>query len=140
MNRVIKFRAWDATNSRMVYDEFYIHQKTGTCFYLNDNDTTGEPLYDCGEEEPTLMQFTGLNDKWGKEIYEGDIVESDHSPLGKPSRITRVIVYHNGAFRTQRSKGSSATRFNSLFPQKIYKTNLKVIGNIFQNPELINKL
>lgn len=123
MKRPIEFRVWHNTAKKML--------ESGSNKQVFSWFDEGQDI--------SIMQYTGMKDINGTKIYEGDIVESDHIPNGKIERLRRIIVFHNGAFRTQRSKSSSATSFNNLFPQKIYKTNLTVIGNVHQNPKLLNQ-
>ena len=91
-------------------------------------------------DDVKLMQFTGLKDKNGKEIYEGDIVrykcgqqmaDEDSTP-GIIDEFTDVIKFKNGAFRP-------LPEFNYCddpwYNSKTY--DFEVIGNIYENPELI---
>lgn len=110
--RVIKFRAWDGT--------FMINPY---CDLREHNQFWGEDLTNTPYKSPiSVMQFTGLHDKNGKEIYEGDIITYDLlEGLGLPERkglkeVVRITPY--GAIST-------------------YYTNISVIGNEFQNPELL---
>ena len=104
--REIKFRAWEG--GKMVAFDFFI----ADIFALSEN----------------VMQFTGLLDKNGKEIYEGDIVEYENSNAGygRPrneeiSRDEIPIIESHAEFAEYRGWWSSG----------------EVIGNIYENPELV---
>lgn len=71
-----------------------------------------------------LQAYTGLHDKNGKEIYEGDVVCSD-----RYSAPNFEVVFHDGAFRLRDDLGRLMTQVTS---------GSKVIGNIYENPELID--
>jgi len=101
--REIKFRVWIDRIGHMLYsDEF------DSLFNF-----LGELSDDFG-----LMQYTGLKDKNGKEIYESDIVARDDS------RETHEIIFEHGSFK---EKGSTW----------LYSTSWEIIGNIYENPELL---
>ncbi len=68
-----------------------------------------------------IMQFTGLYDKNGKEIYEGDILSNDFDPRG-------VVVFIDNGFWLVRSNG------DRHMPNLEYR---EIIGNIHENPELL---
>ena len=93
----------------------------------------------------TLSKFTTLYDKDNNPIYEGDIVEcnswneyfSDSSGVMKPFIRKFVVVWFNGAFMLEE-------RYNGtiLLPSRFEihdSTDLKVIGNIFDNEDLLNR-
>jgi len=78
----------------------------------------------------TIGQYTGLKDKNGKEIYEGDIIVQQ----GYSGKRPMLVRFEHGAFITGEHSGSST----STRPMLIQKRCV-VIGNIHDNPELLNR-
>ena len=123
MTREIKFRAWDKETKSMIKEVWEIGLKSN----YNQSWLIGD---DKRTDNFELMQYTGLKDKNGKEIYEGDIVKSRDNHLF-------IINYEYGSFGAGWIKDdlvwySSATK---SFDKKIFE----VIGNIYENSELLNK-
>ena len=104
-----------------------------TCFKdLSNGETILTGTYSV--DPATVGQFTGLTDKNGKKIFEGDIVRVDFHPeyigiKSRPSYIG-VVEYREGAFGIY-EKGKGTQYF---FQHGLIKT---VIGNIYDNPELL---
>lgn len=123
-----KFRAWDRIEYKMIYDNFKIYNEIDNGFhsgYENEN-----------QEWVTLelMQSTGLQDRVGKEIFEGDVLHLQKDPLTKPphvwDNIKKEVTYKNGTFEVA---GRSVFQASTLFKYKF-----EIIGNKFSNPELLN--
>jgi len=130
MNREIKFRAYlkQEKEMREVFsfcDKFIkVIAGMGTAWKLPIN-----------EFEP-IMQFTGLKDKNGKEIYEGDIVIYDRGVgnwTGKRMSTTHTIVFSEEVFAFVMDYGSSYIKL-----RKHWNYIYEVIGNIYENPELLS--
>lgn len=116
--REIKFRAWDIEMKRYVYPELWD----------NKMPTNWKQFF-------ILEQFTGLYDKNGKEIYEGDIVNhGDNFPS--------VVKYDEKecAFRLFEDKPKYARGYR-FYPRdheiNAYTSPIEIIGNIHENPELV---
>ena len=120
--REIKFRAWDGEEMRYTFSV----QSNGDGV-----------LYSGGIVDWKLMQFTGLKDKNGKEIYEGDIVNiplfGNCIIIWNESICAFQYAYH--AIGKGTSIGGRMTNTLYSYEQQKYE----VIGNIYENPELINK-
>jgi uncharacterized phage protein (TIGR01671 family) len=121
--REIKFRAWHNTQNVMLQ--------------VGDDYGTENPLdcvmYKLGGQDVVLMQYTGLKDKNGREIYEGDIVSTD---LDRPFNI---VIFRNGSFMFQ-CHDNGKDYFDLMLPPDDESDNWKfgeVIGNIYENPELL---
>jgi hypothetical protein len=76
-------------------------------------------------EDFEIMQFTGLTDKNGVEIYEGDILEGVNYDVAKPKKFIGVVEYDWNRF-VVKADG---------FPKYDINKTLKVVGNIYENPE-----
>ncbi len=122
--REIKFRAWDKTSSEMkVVKEIYL---SGMGVEVWNGDDTFSYLR-VGKHE--LMQYTGIKDKNGKEIYEGDIIKVGNN---EPSEIIYNKEYV--CFETR-----IADPYSKDYVVNYWGNYGEVIGNIYQNPELLKQ-
>ncbi len=121
------------------------HAKTGVWFYgtsalterKNPIDTT-IPLSifwvgGTGTLDPkTVGQSTGLHDKNGKEIYEGDILRHSCTPNGDCCAGIYEVAWHDSGFTFKDEHG-----YTSFIIQQDWQRLIEVIGNIWENPELL---
>jgi len=133
--REIKFRAWDTDELEMLFsDPLDDYERSYSWFYgLEDRDVNGSVI---------LMQFTGLHDKNGNEIYEGDILRTDEVGEDKQDLIVRFgdgeydggYYKYVGFYLDSAKKDGYAEGFNEAFDKDI-----EVVGNVYENPELLEK-
>jgi uncharacterized phage protein (TIGR01671 family) len=116
MSRVIKFRAWDKEKNRMY--EFDLYE------YMSMREEAQDDLISYEARESGLMQFTGLLDKNGREIYGGDIIEYNNH-----REVVKFI------FVDERS--ADGGDFCGYANGESYYKKCEIIGNIYENPELI---
>ena len=143
MKREIKFRAWDDKNKKWLLGYEYSNlggfSLIGECVlsgeWGNVFDTFLFNKYGKKWEDLKIMQFTGLKDKNGKEIYEGDIVIYNRGIgnwTGQRMSTTHEIVFTDEVFAFVMKYGSSYIKL-----RKHWNYIYEVIGNIFENPELL---
>ena len=130
--RTIKFRAWDKLEKRFFYpDKGY---QGHYVLYLNgqfQNLQNGS-----GGDEYVVQQWTVLKDNFGNEIWEGDIIEfkrKDREGFHKAE-----IKFVEGAYLAKFIKHEGTLSLFRLL-QLNYYCNIKVIGNIFENSELLKQ-
>ena len=123
--REIKFRAWDKANKVMGR----VSEIEWRDIFFSITVTFKGKRYDAsgGLKHFELMQYTGLKDKNGKEIYEGDIFGRDCDCGECDNFEPEQVVFEEGAFILEESS----------IPLGEDNETGKVIGNIHENPELI---
>lgn len=135
---ILKFRAWDKTHSKIIkaddilnlnlrYDEIEYQEICQYGMNPPERDICAGKLM-----EFVLMQSTGLKDKNGVEIYEGDIVK----PLGFASWIGVVAYSKENAACILDSHDNDFVRDTNVYLSQ-FAEGLEVLGNIYENPELL---
>jgi uncharacterized phage protein (TIGR01671 family) len=128
MGRELKFRVWDNLKKEWISNKHIWRMRT-------DEHGVGEILPNTfyWKQHPdglTYQQYTGLKDKDGVEIYEGDIVQS-HSEDFENENFVGKIIYDEGSFLTW---------INQNDIRGIWSRNdIEVIGNLYENPELLEQ-
>jgi len=146
--REIKFRAWDEKYRIMIYPENLdkiLKRFEGTDAFFEDPLYAPDELYPFSEikflrgisilqeeykDRLKIMQYTGLRDKNGREVYEGDIVRFkdwwDEEMVGEVRYSEKDMAF------------TIVNDFWDGFPI-MYADDLEVIGNIYENPELLKE-
>lgn len=130
MKREIKFRAYSSHNHKMYPVSNIEWDIDGRIWVIADDGKNGIELMD---EEAHLMEYTGLHDKNGREIYEGDIIVT-HPKM--KYEIPKIGVVQYGNCRPMFQYKSVDGEEYSIWSNNVYRT-YEVIGNIFENPKLL---
>jgi len=119
-NRILKFRVWSKLLKR-----FCLNTEDG--YFGQDEDfANGIFRIESWDRKDIMQQSTGLTDKNGREIFEGDILKFN-------DYITRIIWSEEDAAFISKSKTGGA------FLNPNYMLNFEIIGNVYENPELLNE-
>ena len=142
MKRTIKFRAWDNENGYMVRSDrgvytalrHVLNVSVGSGF--SDIDTSAKPL------KYEASQYSGINDKNGKEVYEGDIIRFAYKDICEEGGIgycSGVVAFEDGCFVV---KEPNFNYDKHCMPQTLWEwiqdEQCEVIGNIYENKELFD--
>ncbi len=137
--REIKFRAQDIASNKWLFGDLR-HHKDDVCIF-DQGGTNGEQV-----KRETVGQYTGLKDKNDKPIYEGDIVECVSwneyftnpatGEVMQPFRRKMYVDFRKGGFKMVEPMpyGIEVREWDI-----IYNGDIEIIGNIHDNPELLNK-
>lgn len=130
MNREIKFRCWipERVFSESIKQDAYMAAQGDP-----DLETLSSFIHHYGDE-PTLMQFTGLKDKNGKEIYEGDWCTAQFRGMQGIQVIQGQIIMDEFMWCIDCTGCVGDDIFSINRPH-----DFEIIGNIYENPELINQ-
>ncbi|MGE9132863.1 YopX family protein [Lacticaseibacillus paracasei] len=148
MKREIKFRGYDPDTKRWYFGSLVKQNKTtyvtSEDYDRNPSNTEWFVFWDemtdwClpnrhlqGSVDPkSVGEYTGLHDKNGQEIYEGDIVRTGDDNVGDPEPMIGKVIMQDGSWLIENEKKREAI---DLFSEI---TSREVIGNIFENPKLL---
>lgn len=125
MSREIKFRGLNEETGEFVFG-YYTKLTEGIRRFDAIISEIGDELVRFYiHDKETIKQFTGLHDKNGKEIYEGDIIDYFETCRFNAKHETDAIIFADGVFRMERKYGQPL------------KHCCEVIGNIHENPALL---
>ena len=143
MSREIKFRAFDLRQHKMIYffNPVMMNIENSLNFLFCNN------FYDLwyskckrdsiGLEHFEIMQYTGLKDKNGNEIYEGDIVSASWYDYEEPRDDTFGEIVFNEALMAYCIWDERDKTISEMNGQGAYYWEIGILGNIYENPELL---
>lgn len=122
-----KFRAYDSGSLSRMYQPDEVMVGNGNIWIIDEDSVAGEWIVN---NDIHLMQSTGLKDKNGKEIFEGDIVDYK----GREAVVKWHGSYASFIYRFVDGLKERVSEWDPLF---LACYNFEVIGNIYENPELL---
>lgn len=120
-----KFRAYDGGSLCRMYQPDEVMVGDGNVWIIDEDDVAGGWIVN---NDLNLMQLTGLFDKNGKEIFEGDIVKMANDVYSDPTYY-EIVRHRGGAYRFESNQHGCVLWLRH--------TNCEVIGNVYENPELL---
>lgn len=140
--REIEFRVWDNQEKVYLNKKDIAIDNLGNIFVFEACDENDADLWhvrilsDPDNERYVIEQTTGLTDKNGREIYQGDIVSVRDSPVAIEDEKGVCFVAWSSVLAGFLLKGSDAYKFDE---QSLSDLKLIIIGDIHENPELLEE-
>lgn len=123
-----KYRLWDK-NRQVMYDNSQLIIWNGNVYANDSKKLTCNNLKGWSVDDDYLMQSTGLFDKYGQEIFEGDIIKMSKDVYSEPTYY-EVVRHRGGAYRFE-SKQHGCELW-------LRHTDCEVVGNVYENKELLD--
>ena len=145
--REVKFRVWDKKKK-----EYIVPEKFEILLLSSDRETPvykinlNNNIYDFYKAENIEVEmFTGLKDKYEKDIYEGDIVYSFNSRLiqhydseiePEYDEMDGIVIFEDGNFKLENLFGETKNTYLSIYSFEEFE-EFEVVGNIHENKEFL---
>lgn len=137
MNREILFRGKQPDNGKWKEGGFFFYNSV-PCIMMDADNPYAEGWYWMQVVPETVGQYTGLTDKNGKKIFEGDIVRHYHKvDVGEPDDFVIGLVRWNEKFLSWERTSESSEHFPYDFVRLSHRCVYEVVGNIHDDPELL---
>ena len=128
MNREIKFKGKSLKTGEWLYGDLIQDIPNKRCAIVPQKRVW--QVVDYEVDSKTVGQYTGLKDKNGKEIFEGDIVKEGDA------NFMESVIFENGAYKWGEDHFLGYDSYNDFTDTTFWAT---VVGNIYENPELLKE-
>jgi uncharacterized phage protein (TIGR01671 family) len=128
----VKYKVWSKIYGKWLQDDYTVYlDPDGEVYLIGENYSYGHMTSKRITDDVEIARYTGLKDRNGKEIYEGDILqyEGSRKQAGK-------VIFETGMYKALWIKNCP---FGGNYESLLYKVahTCEVIGNIYENPELL---
>lgn len=132
----MRYKVWHKNREEWVHDSLYVYVDPDGDVLLIDEGEFGIMYKQCITDDVTLCRSTGLTDRNGKEIYEGDLVKSCHRIHDDGIALLNKVEFKDYCWRfiavSEKNAHDAPIGLYAREPQ-----SLEVIGNVWENSELL---